>query len=83
MWSRERVDDYWNGLIVTPAPAREDVEGYFSWSPCESCGSHLGGDRYDVAWWSEDDSGDEGTGSVCVDCYCYIANGDIPEEAQA
>ncbi len=26
-------------------------EGWFSWSPCEGCGSHLGGTRYYATAW--------------------------------
>ena len=26
-------------------------EPWFSWSPCQGCGSHLGGDRYPVTLW--------------------------------
>ena len=28
----------------------EFLEVYFSWSPCDICESHLGGDRYHVVW---------------------------------
>lgn len=29
----------------------EDCEGWFSWSPCDVCGSTLGGDRHPVVFW--------------------------------
>ena len=28
----------------------EDCEGWFSWSPCDACGSPLGGDRHPVVF---------------------------------
>jgi hypothetical protein len=28
----------------------DDSKVYFSWSPCDICDSHLGGDRWDVVW---------------------------------
>ena len=31
------------GLVLT---CPDDCEGWFSWSPCDGCGSTLGGDRH-------------------------------------
>lgn len=53
-------------------------EGYFSWSPCECCGSSLGGTRY--AAHGRDTDGNLVHLNVCQDCLMYIANGDEPEE---
>ena len=52
-------------------------EGGFSWRACDSCGSTLGGDRY--AAHAIDDEGITHI-SICVDCLCFHANGDIPEQ---
>lgn len=42
------------GRLDADANAMEDTEPWFSWSPCEWCGSPLGGDReYAVAWQPE------------------------------
>ena len=51
---------------------------HFSWRPCECCGSALGGDRYDAH--GVDSEGEIVHFSICVDCLCYLANGDIPEQ---
>ena len=57
-----------------------DDEGGFSWRPCECCGSSFGGDRYAAHAWTE---GEELVHlDVCVDCLCYLANGDIPQTWQ-
>lgn len=45
-------DDRWQGWGFAPQTERhgdqhEIKEPHFSWSPCDGCGSHLGGDRYD------------------------------------
>lgn len=40
----------WEGYHLAPAGG-EDSEPYFSWSPCEVCGSRLGGNREPVAYW--------------------------------
>lgn len=50
----------------------------FSWRPCETCGSRLGGDR-EAAHYLDSDR-EINHVSVCIDCLHYIANGDIPEE---
>lgn len=55
----EAVDAYYSGwlpewddyLLSMVACGGEDVddlycEGHFSWSPCDGCGSGLGGDRF-------------------------------------
>ena len=57
-------------------------EGGFSWRACDSCGSHLGGNRYDAhALRGSNATGDWECEhiAICEDCLCYHANGDIPE----
>lgn len=57
-------------------------EPSFSWSACDLCGSHLGGDRYPYHWI--DPNGDLCHGfGACVDCLVYWANGNIPETDNA
>lgn len=55
-------------------------EGGFSWSACDSCGSHLGGDRYPAHGVIKINDGREIIThfDICVDCLCYHANGDLP-----
>ena len=53
-------------------------EGVFSWRPCESCGSSLGGDRYDAHGLTAD--GEIIHLDICVDCLMLHANGDTPDE---
>lgn len=48
----------------------------FSWSSCESCGSHLGGDRHPAHGLLD---GRIVHLDVCIDCLLYLANGDLPE----
>lgn len=60
--------------------ARQEMmcdEGSFSWSECDTCGSTLGGNRYDahgLPLRAEPIHLD-----ICVDCLMYFANGDVPE----
>ena len=57
-----------------------EAEPHFSWSACDICGSHLGGDREE--WHAIDKK----TGALihgdnaCVNCVVFLANGDEPEE---
>ena len=59
-------------------------EGGFSWTSCDCCGSSLGGDRFAAHFLMPDEHG-KAAGQpiqhmeVCVDCLCYLANGDEPE----
>lgn len=57
-------------------------EAHFSWSPCDICGSSLGGDRevwhfrmgvapYDYIHHGE---------GICVDCVLFMVNGEEPEQ---
>lgn len=52
-------------------------EGSFSWSSCDSCGSSLGGDRYDAHGFVDNQLNHF---SVCSDCLFYYANGDVPDQ---
>jgi hypothetical protein len=61
-----------------------DDEGGFSWSPCESCGSTLGGNRYSAHGWMKLKGKDTLVHlEICEDCLTYLANGDLPEHWQA
>ncbi len=59
-------------------------EGSFSWSQCDSCGSTLGGDRYDAHGIAVSSTGFVADYeplhlSICSDCLFFHANGDEPE----
>jgi len=57
------------------------VEASFSWSPCDCCGSSLGGDRLPAHGFAEVSGRDILLHmSACVDCAAYLANGTIPED---
>lgn len=65
----------------------DDSESYFSWSPCDTCGSTLGGDRTPCVLTNAGTvRGEDGivrrheTIEVesCVDCVMFAANGDLP-----
>lgn len=58
-----------------------EEEGSFSWTPCDLCGSHLGGDRHAAHFFIDDDPQKDIIHiEVCIDCLMYLANGDEPEE---
>ena len=68
--AREAFEDDWSAGHVYSEPS-------FSRSPCDICSSPLGGDREDYHYIldgrTHHDSG------ACVDCVCYLANGDVPD----
>jgi hypothetical protein len=49
-WAPEAVERNWPDHHLCVA-GDENSEEYFSWSPCEVCGSRLGGNRYPCAAW--------------------------------
>lgn len=78
------------GKITPTERDREGAEeGGFSWSACDSCESHLGGNRYPahgiIAESMEAAQKPESTIThfdICADCLCYHANGDLPGDEQ-
>ena len=59
----------------------------FSWSDCDSCGSHLGGSRHEATLFvPKYDSRKRRRKDtaikcmICCDCLCFHANGDEPED---
>lgn len=62
------------------APTDDELQdaGGFSWSPCDACGSSLGGDRY-PAHGRCGASGSIIHLDICQDCVLYLANGDEPD----
>ena len=66
--------------------AREIAEEpSFSWASCDSCGSHLGGDRHPAHGWLTIDAKLAPLHTlvhldICTDCLMYLANGDEPDE---
>lgn len=59
------------------ADPERDVLG-FSWQVCDLCGA-AAGERHAVTAYDAEMKEHCGL-SVCSDCVCYIANGDLPEE---
>lgn len=53
------------------------IEGSFSPSSCELCGSRLGGDRYPAHGVNDD--GEIIHYDICSDCLFYLANGELPD----
>jgi hypothetical protein len=50
--------DDWQDWVFGPIltdEQNEPNEPHFSWSPCDGCGSHLGGDRFDYVAVHKDD----------------------------
>ncbi len=64
--------------LTTISDESGNTEPYFSWSSCECCGSHLGGDRYDCNGYNPK-TGEIYEYSVCVDCMYYAEYGKLDD----
>lgn len=50
------------------------IEPFFSWSPCETCSSHLGGDRYILLGkMGQSKHSKTIVFECCVDCFSYLS----------
>lgn len=74
----EGLDFVSPGIIEDCKECPDIDESHFSWSPCDCCGSSLGGDRH--AAHGRDKNGELVHLDICVDCLMFIANGDEPEQ---
>ncbi len=76
----DAIEANWLGWSIHPDAS--DDEGGPGGSQCGSCGSTLAGMRYD-AHAIDHSPGEVDQDpielSICVDCLCYHANGDEPE----
>lgn len=54
-------------------------EAYFSWQPCECCGSPLGGNREDYIGFNQETGEVQGPYSICVDCVYYTEYGQLDD----
>ena len=55
-------------------------DSWFSWHPCECCGSHLGGMReYLFAWSGEEPNQTRVHFEICEDCVYYIEYGRLDD----
>ena len=66
----------WPYHIIAPG----EWEGSFSWSACGSCGSSLGGYRFEAHAFEPTPNSVVYDIKICVDCLMFHANGDEPEE---
>jgi hypothetical protein len=85
------IDSRWAGYVLAVgcrgvqceyAEGDEDhqCESSFSWRECDSCGSHLGGDRGKAqAFEPAQDKPDITEIDICTDCRMWHANGELPE----
>ncbi len=56
-------------------------EGSFSWSSCDLCGSHYGGDREPIHAIDKETQHLLHYGEACIDCIMALANGEpYPDE---
>ena len=67
---KDKIEKYLEGIYNLSPNA---TGSYFSWSPCECCGSILGGDRFDFTGRVGKKHTDQTIQlSCCVDCFEYL-----------
>jgi hypothetical protein len=57
-----------------------DAEPFFTWRPCECCGTPLGGNREKASGYNRTTK-EVQTYTVCTDCIYYAAYGCIDDES--
>lgn len=55
-------------------------EPFFSWSPCQCCGTHLGGDRYECDGYNGQTKEVEEYNCICQDCVYYAEYGCLDDQ---
>ncbi len=55
-------------------------ESFFSWRPCQCCGTHLGGDRYECDGYNGQTEEVEEYDCVCSDCVYYAEYGQLDDQ---
>lgn len=92
-FEREEIDNFSSGTredalrcMANPEEEMPEIEPYFSWRPCECCGTNFGGNREDVIAWPKDiDFKAPGHEerllefSVCEDCVYYNEYGKLDD----
>ena len=91
------VEHYCEGYTVAPgcrgdqcehsdSDENHSCEPSFSWSPCDSCGTTLGGDREPASMIPNNFRPGDDTiieVSICTDCVLAWANGESPDNWSA
>jgi hypothetical protein len=72
-FSREGV----NGLTADASDGAH--EPYFSWQPCDCCGTNLGGGREDCSGYNPTTKEVQTGYSVCEDCLYYVEYGQLDD----
>lgn len=54
-------------------------EPYFSWRPCDCCGCHLGGNRYDCNGYNPATKEVQDGYRVCEDCVYFVEYGRLDD----
>lgn len=90
----DAIERRWDGYTIAPGcmgsqceyaeDEEHTCEASFSWSHCESCGSHLGGTKSKAQAFKTDKINSTVTEIlICVDCLMWHANGELPENWRA
>lgn len=66
--------------LSTKSDDNGDRYPFFSWSPCQCCGTHLGGDRYECNGYNVETKEVEEYDCICQDCVYYAEYGRLDDQ---
>jgi hypothetical protein len=66
--------------LSTKSDENGNTEPYFSWRPCQCCGTHLGGNRYDCNGYNSKTKEVEDYEFICEDCVYYAEYGRLDDQ---
>lgn len=72
------VEEFFSHGLANLSVVSDDngnCEPFFSWSHCDCCGTHLGGDRYNCNGYNTETKEIEEYNCVCQDCVYYAEYG--------
>ncbi len=77
-----RVAEFMSHGLANLSTKSEDgnCEPFFSWSPCQCCGTHLGGDRYECNGYNVKTKEVEEYDCICQDCVYYAEYGQLDDQ---
>ncbi len=78
---QETVAEFFSHGLNNLSPVSDDNgnwEEFFSWSPCDCCGSPLGGNRYSCNGYNGK-TGEIEEYTVCTDCVYYAEYGRLDD----
>lgn len=78
-----RVAEFFSHGLANLSTKSDCHEPFFSWHPCQCCGTHLGGNRYECDGYNEKTKEVEEYDNICEDCVYYAEYGQLDDTTMA